>query len=130
MPRLVIGLFLILHGLVHLLYVALSRKLVELDQPLVGWPERSWAFARVLPANATQTLASGLYLVATALFVLSGIGYLAEASWWQPLLIGTAIFSSALPLIFWDGQWQRLPDKGFVSVVINVVILVVIFVNM
>jgi hypothetical protein len=41
---LVLGLFLILHGLVHLLYLGQSARLFELRSGMV-WPDHSWAFA-------------------------------------------------------------------------------------
>lgn len=123
----VFGVFIVLHGLVHLLYFALSRKLFELDPPLVGWPDQSWAFASALGDASTRLLATVLYGAATIIFVVSGVGILARASWWHPLLIIAALFASAITLLFWDGQLQRLPDKGFVGILINIAILVVIF---
>jgi hypothetical protein len=117
----IFGIFLVLHGLVHLLYFAVSRSLVDIK--LVGWPERSWAFSHLFGTSTTRSLASAVYVLTTVLFVVSGIGVLFRASWWNPLLIGTAIFSSATFILFWDGKSQKLPDKGFVGVLINLLIL-------
>ncbi|MCA9910972.1 MAG: hypothetical protein KC519_20095 [Anaerolineae bacterium] len=123
----VVGIFLVLHGLVHLLYFGLSRQLFSLEPPLVGWPERSWAFSSVLGDVNTRLLATVLYGVATILFVVGGVGVLARVSWWSPLVVIAAVFASAITVLFWDGQFQRLPDKGFVGVIINIAILVVVF---
>lgn len=123
MIRVVFGIFIILHGLVHLLYFALSRQLFDLDTPLVGWPERSWAFSPLMTETGTRSLASMLYLVATALFVLCGLAILFNVSGWQMVLIGTGIFASVVTVLFWDGQMQRLPDKGFIGVLINIAVI-------
>ena len=45
--RLVAGVFVVLHGLVHLFYFAQSRRLFELRPGLV-WPDGSWAFSKLL----------------------------------------------------------------------------------
>lgn len=124
MARILIGVFLILHGLVHLLYFAISQKMVTLDHPVPGWPERSLVLTNLLNETTTRLIASGLYLVATVLFVISGISILLRADWWNPFVVGAAVFSSVVVFLFWDGKFQQLPDKGFVGVLINLVILV------
>lgn len=43
------GIFLILHALVHLLYAGQSRRFFEL-RPGMTWPDGSWAFSN-LPAT-------------------------------------------------------------------------------
>ena len=124
MLRVVIGVFLILHGLVHLLYFALSRKLFELEPPLQGWPERSWVFSNLLADATTRSLASLLYLVAMLIFVVSGLAFLFQAEWWTPLAVSASLLSSAVIFLFWDGTLQRLPDKGFIGILINIVVIV------
>lgn len=47
MLRFILGIFIVLHGLVHLLYAAHSRRLVEL-RPEMIWPDGSWAFSKLL----------------------------------------------------------------------------------
>jgi hypothetical protein len=120
------GIFLILHGLIHLLYVALSRKLFELEPPLTGWPEKSWLFARSLGVTGTRNLASVLYGIAVMLFVVSGIGRLLAVTNWPSFVILAAVFSSVTIIAFGDGVLKRLPDKGFVGILINAAILVIL----
>jgi hypothetical protein len=43
MIRLIIGIFLLLHGLVHLLYFGQSARYFDL-RPEMIWPDGSWAF--------------------------------------------------------------------------------------
>jgi len=67
------GAFLVLHGLVHLLYFGQSRKLLEL-QPGPTWPDGSWAFSRLLGDETTRLLASIACLLAAVGFVVGGAG--------------------------------------------------------
>lgn len=123
MPILLIGIFIVLHGLVHLLYFGLSQKYFDLDKPLEGFPERSWAFSSLMGDSTTRSVASALYMLATIAFVLSGISILFQADWRNSLLIGAAIFSSLVIILFWDGKFQRMPDKGFLGVLINIALV-------
>jgi hypothetical protein len=127
MLRLVIGVFMVLHGLVHLLYAGHSRRLFEL-RPDMAWPDGSWAFSKLLGESATRTLASVLYLLATIGFVAGGIGVLAQQGWWRPAVVGSAAFSTVIVLLFWDGKLKELTDKGLIAVLINLVILVALLV--
>jgi hypothetical protein len=52
MLRFLIGIFIVLHGLVHLWYVVLSQGLVEFE-PEMGWTGESWLLSRLLGESAT-----------------------------------------------------------------------------
>ena len=92
MLRFLIGLFIVLHGLVHLWYFTLSQKLVEF-KPEMGWTGKSWMFTNILGDPTTRMLAGVLYVLAAIAFVVSGAGILLRAEWWRPVLVGAAIFS-------------------------------------
>ena len=47
MLAIIMGIFFVLHGLVHLLYAGQSRRLFEL-RPKMVWPDGSWAFSQLL----------------------------------------------------------------------------------
>ncbi len=123
MLRFLAGSFIVLHGLVHLWYVTLSLELVAF-QPEMGWSGRSWVFTHLLGDATTRALATGLYGLATIAFVVSGSGIFLRADWWRPVLVGAAIFSSAIILLFWDGSLQLLVLKGLLGLLINVGILI------
>jgi hypothetical protein len=125
--RFVIGIFLVLHGLVHLLYVAHSRRLLELG-PEMDWPDRSWAFSKLLGDITTRLLASITYVFATLGFVAGGLGLFAGQAWWRPTIVTSAAFSGAFVLLFWDGKMQRLTDQGAIAVLINGAILIAVLV--
>jgi hypothetical protein len=112
------GAFIVLHGLVHLLYFGQSRRIFELQQGMV-WPDGAWAFSRVLGDESTRWLASNSLVAAAIGFVVGGIGLLLGQDWWQPVVVGMSAFSAVLYILFWDGDRRKLADKGAVGLLIN-----------
>ena len=125
MWRFVIGIVIVLHGLVHLLYFGQSRRRFEL-RPGMAWPDGSWAFSKLLGVGASRWLASICCLLATAGFVAGGAGILLGQAWWRPVVVGTAVFSSLLFALFWDGTRRKLSDQGLIAILINAGILVIV----
>jgi hypothetical protein len=127
MLRIIIGVFMVLHGLVHLLYFGQSQRLFEL-QPGMVWPDGSWAFSKLLGDEATRLLASIACILAAIGFMAGGIGILASQRWWRPLVVGSAAFFAVMLILLWNGQMQKLDDQGAVGVLINVAILVAVLI--
>ena len=127
MLKFVVGVFMILHGGVHLLYMGQSRRLFEL-QPGLAWPDGSWAFARLLGDEGTRSLASVACVLAGLGFMVGGLGILLGQTWWRPAVVGSAVFSSVLYLLLWNGKMQAMDDQGFVGILINGAILVAVLV--
>jgi hypothetical protein len=94
----------------------------------MGWTGRSWLLSNFLGDSISRSLAGVFYVLATIAFVVSGIGLFTNAEWLPPVLAGSAVFSSAVILLFWDGNSQMLVQKGFVGLLINVVILIALLV--
>lgn len=122
MLKILLGLFLILHGVVHLLYVGQSAGFYEL-QPGLSWPNGSWIFDRLLGDNITRTVTTVSLILAAIAFAVAGLGLFVGWSWWQPLLIFAAILSTIIYTLMWDGSLQRLDDKGAVGLLLNLIIL-------
>jgi hypothetical protein len=125
--RFVFGAFIVLHGLVHLLYFGQGRRLFEL-RPGMVWPDGSWAFSRLLGIEATRWLASISYGLAAIGFVAGGIGVLMGQAWWRSVVAGSAAFSTVIILLFWDGRMRKLNDQGLIAIFINVAILVAVLI--
>jgi uncharacterized membrane protein YphA (DoxX/SURF4 family) len=125
MIRIIFGVFIVLHGLVHLLYLGQSARYFEL-QPGMIWPDGSWAFSRLLEDGAARNLASISLILAAVGFVAGGIGILAGEDWWRPVAVGSAAFSASIFILFWDGIVQALDNKGGIGILINIAILVVV----
>ena len=127
MLDIIVGVFLILHGLVHLLYSGQSARLFELQSGMV-WPDGSWVFSRRFGDEATRVLASILLILATISFVVGGIGIFVAQDWWRPAVVSAAVFSVIIFILFWDGQLKALANKGLIGILINLAILVALIV--
>lgn len=127
MLRFIVGVFFVLHGLVHSLYFGQSWRLFEL-QPGLVWPDGSWAFSKLLGDETTRLLASTSCVLAAVGFVAGGAGIIAGQAWWRFPVVGSAAFFAVMLILLWDGQMQRLDDKGAVGVLINVAILVAVLI--
>ena len=121
--RYVLGLFLALHGLVHLWYVVLSQGWVEVEEAM-GWNGQSWLLSAVLPEGAILTLAGVLYVAVAAGFVAGGVGYVLETEWASTVLVASAVVSTVVLIATWDGRFDLLVEKGILGVAIDVVVLV------
>lgn len=122
MLRFIIGVFIVLHGLVHLLYFGQSRRFFEL-QPGMIWPDGSWAFSKLLGDKGTRLLASLSCVLAAIGFAAGGVGILVRQAWWRPLVLVVAAFSGVIFILFWDGKPQKLDAKGGIALLINTAIL-------
>ncbi len=116
------GIFLVLHGLVHLLYAAQSWRLFELRAGMV-WPIGSWLFPRLIGDDPTRYLASGALALASLSFLVGGLGLIFGQAWWRPAAIGGAIFSIVIFLVMWNGKFQAVDEQGGVGLLISLVIL-------
>lgn len=118
----IIGVFLLLHSLVHLLYFGQSARYFEL-KPGMAWPDGAWAFSKLLGEGATRNLASIALIMAAMGLAASGIGILVGQAWWRPLVLGATAFSSVLFVLFWNGRTQNLDGQGGVGLLIDMAIL-------
>ena len=118
----IVGIFIILHGLVHLLYFGQSKRAFEMREGMT-WPIPSWAFSWFLGEKATRNIAGCLCIIVAAGFVISGIGLLIHLSWWKKLLLITTILSTILFLLCWDGKIKKPGEKGGIAILINIGIL-------
>jgi len=125
--RFVFGVFIALHGLVHLLYFGQSWRFFEL-QPGMIWPDGSWAFSKLLGDEGTRLLTSIACVLAALGFVAGGAGILVSQTWWRPVVVGSAVFSTLVYILFWDGKVQNLDDKGGIGILINIGILIIVLV--
>ena len=128
MSRTFAGIFIILHGLVHIWYVVLSFNLVTF-QPDMGWTGSSWLFTSLKSNQLIRIFAGVLFILSTILFVISGITILTNFSGANTILSIAAILSTITLLVFWDGKTDMIVQKGVIGVIINLVIIVTVFLN-
>ena len=123
----ILGIFMVLHGLVHLLYFGQSARRFEL-RPGMTWPDGSWAFSRLLGDQSTRKLASLSCLVAAIGFVAGGVGLLISQVWWRPVVVAAAAFSSIAFILFWNGKLRKIDDQGGVGILINLALMLAVVV--
>lgn len=119
------GIFLILHGFVHLWYLVLAFGFVEY-KPDMGWTGRSWIFSRIMGDSLIRSLAGVLFAIAALAFIISGIVFLAKSPWAQPMLLSSAILSSLIILFFWDGSMEYIVQKGVIGLLLNIVVILLV----
>jgi len=117
------GVFVILHGLVHIWYVVLSLNLVEL-KPEMGWTGISWLFTNLFGNALTHTLSAILYSASAVALVVGGVALITQAAWQRPALIIAAILSSITLILFWDGNFTRIVEKGLIGFIISAATLI------
>jgi hypothetical protein len=127
MLAVIFGIFLILHGMVHLLYAGQSWGLFEL-RPEMTWPQESWLVSKLLGEGGTRWVTTTFLMITALGFAAGGLGLLLQADWWRAITAGAAAVSSVLFLICWNGKFQALDDQGGIGLLINLAILVIIFV--
>ena len=122
-----VAVFLILHGLVHLLYLGQSMKWYELGKGMT-WPENSWAFSRLFGNKSTRGIASVSCVAAALVFIVGGVCIFVKQPVWLSITVGASAFSTLLVILMWDGKMKELPNKGLFAVLINVVIVILLLV--
>ena len=123
----IFGIFIILHGLVHLLYYGQSARYFELKTGML-WPDGSWVFSRFLGNEIVRNLASISLILAALGFIVGGVGILAGQTWWRAVVVGAATFSSILYILFWDGRMQNLDAQGAIGILIYIAILLAVLI--
>jgi len=125
--RFILGVFIVLHGMVHLLYFGQSARYFELKPGMV-WPDGSWAFSKLLGNEAARNLASISLILAAMGLMAGGIGILVNQAWWRPVVVGATAFSSIVYVLFWNGRMQNLDAQGTIGILIDMAILLAVLI--
>jgi len=121
--NIILGLFLIWHGLIHLLYAGHSRRLIEL-RPGMTWPDGSWLFSKLLGNEITRLAALFLLAVAALGFIAGGLGLFLGQDGWRQAVTNAAALSSVIYLIFWNGKFRALDQQGGLGILIYLALVV------
>jgi len=117
------GIITILHGLVHFWYVILNQGLVEF-KPEMGWTGKSWLLTDLLSAEFTRPLATIFYGVSAITFVVAGVGLITSQSWTRLWILVASSISAVSIILFWDGNFEQLVEKGLIGLLINAAFLI------
>jgi hypothetical protein len=121
------GLFIVAHGLVHLWMVTLSLKLVPF-KPEMGWNGKSWLLTNTLGDSLTRTLAAIMLVIATLGLSVGGVALTAHAKWSHPVLLVSAILSAVTLIVFWDGSFEMIVEKGLIGLLISIGIVIAVLI--
>lgn len=116
-----VGVFLIIHGILHFWYVTVSLRLIKY-QAWMGWSGESWLLTSSLGDGVARAIAAVLYSLAAIGFVASGAGLLMERPWFRLVLIGAVVFSLIATLLFWAGKDSTLM---FVEILVLGVLIII-----
>jgi hypothetical protein len=117
-----LGIFLLLHGVVYLLYLGQSVRLFSLHEGM-AWPDDAWALAWIASPAPIRAIAAAVCLVAAAGFIAAGVALLAGQGWWREVALYTAAVAAAAFFLLWDATAGDLSGQGAVAVVINAALL-------
>jgi len=111
-----LAIFLILHGLVHLLWFVVPWQMTVVD----GLPYRTTIFGGNIDVREGGIRFLGLlWVLATIGFVVAGLGLLFSASWWATAVLVAAVYSFLLCLISLpESKWGALIDVGIVAILL------------
>jgi hypothetical protein len=118
--RILIGLFLIAHGIVHPLLAIIPEPGTESTTIGEFWT-RSWLLGEGRGVKIAIYVLSGLAALVFLLAGLSFMGIIVPQAWWRTLWLAGAAFSLVLLIVFWHKDWQY-------GVAIDVALLILPFV--
>lgn len=118
------ALFILLHGLVHILYFGQNQRYFELRRGMT-WPDQSWLLSRSLKVRSVRLVCSSLCLLSAAAFAAAAICLFFGIPWAGNAILLASGFSTLVYLLCWNGKMQRLDDQGGIGVLINIAILLV-----
>ena len=117
------ALLVLFHGLAHMVYVSFAQGWV-IPERGGDWIGSSWLLSGPLGNQGTRSLGSIVFSVMTALFVVVAIGLALRQPWSTTWLGAAAIASSLSLLLFWDGSFIALTEKGAIGLLINITLLI------
>jgi hypothetical protein len=125
MLKFIVAIFLVLHGLVHLLYSAHSWRLFELKPGMV-WPEDAWVFSSLLGDAITRSIASILMILVALGFVSGGVAILFRQHWWQVVIVSSTALSAASYIVLWNGKVSNLDGQGAIGLLISLAVFLLV----
>jgi hypothetical protein len=122
MSAIMVCLFFVLHGWVHLIYAGQSHRLYQL-RPGMTWPDGSWFFAKSFGDSIARPMATIMLVLSALGFVAGAAGLFLNQDWWRLITTSASILSASIFILFWDGKFEAMDTKGWIGVLIDLVIL-------
>ena len=125
LPNWVVGVFFVAHGWAHVWYIILSQRLLEIKGE-VGWTGESWVLSGFLSEQVLRNVATVGYSVSLIGFMAGGAGLLLNQGWWRSVTLASAVVSLVTVILFWDGKFTMLTEKGLIGLLIDVAVILYI----
>jgi len=116
--------FVLLHGLVHMLFPSIAQGWVPAPPKAGDFTGTSWLFTRFLGEPGTRSLGTAAFSLVTLMFIIAAIGLAFRQDWATAWVAASAIASSLVVILMWDGRLQALDEKGFIGVLISIGLLI------
>ena len=123
-PQLFFGIYLIVHGLIHSLF--LSYSLNTDTNTYTGWSGKSWILNPFLNSNLIEVIGKIIWAMIIILFVISGLAVLGLQyikNYIEVLIIISSLIAIIAFLIFFDGL-SPTPYNFLIGLTIDFVFLV------
>lgn len=127
MSRALFGVVVVVHGLIHLLYLGQSMRLFEL-QPDMTWPDGAWLLSRLFGIGGTRSVVSVACAVAALGLLVGGVGLFAGLAWGRTLVVAASALSVVFYFLAWDGTLQEVDNQGGIGLLISAALLVAVLV--
>jgi hypothetical protein len=125
LPNWVVGVFFVAHGWAHVWYIILSQRLLEIKEE-VGWTGESWLLSGFLGELVLRNVATVGYSMSLIGFMAGGAGLLLNQGWWRSMTLASAVVSLVTVVLFWDGKFSMLTEKGLIGLLIDVAVILYI----
>lgn len=122
------GLFLLAHGIAHLVYTSLAMGWITQADVNSTWSGSSWLLSNLFGNQATRFFGAVIFAAITFCFAVAGAAWTFRQPWAPAWTTGVAIASIATIVLFWDGSLEDLVSKGLIGLLINAVLLVGLYV--
>jgi hypothetical protein len=96
-------------------------------KPEMGWTTRSWLFTPLLGDAITRKIAAVVFFLIMLVMAAGGAAFIFSAGWARGLLTGSAIASIAALILFWDGSFDMIVQKGLVAFLLDAAIIAGMF---
>ncbi len=127
MSTILVGIFFVLHGWVHLVYAGQSQRLYQL-RPGMTWPHGSWFFARLRGDSLACPIATMVLALTTLGFIAGAAGLFLNQDWWRLTITSASVLSAAIFILSWDGKLEAVDAQGWIGVLIDLAIIVSVLV--
>lgn len=123
--RLALAIFIVVHAMVHLMYVGHAARWFELKTGM-AWPDGARFVPSGMSDQSVRTFAVAAITTTGLAMIVGAVAMMAKAGWGDWVVIGAATLVSIAHALLWSGKWSDFSEHGGIGVVINVAVIAAI----